>query len=69
MATALPTSYVCTTCDVPHSFPAYVFDHWAEPLVHTCANCEADHLIHFGEVVLLEEGVLPEAASNPCYYN
>jgi hypothetical protein len=51
--TELIEGYTCT-CGEHHKYPAYVFSHYYEVLVHTCEKCGAKHEILEGEATLIE---------------
>lgn len=40
--------YTCI-CGEVHKYPAYVFAHWDEELIHTCEKCGTKHDIYQGE--------------------
>lgn len=43
----LPEGFRCSKCGVWHKFPPYVYAHFDEHLIHTCA-CGAKHDIRSG---------------------
>lgn len=53
----LPKGFKCTTCNKEHTFPAYVYAHWDEELIHTCGDCGAKHIVMCGEIEVISEGV------------
>ena len=53
----LPKGFKCTTCNKEHIFPAYVYAHWDDLLIHTCDECGAKHSVMCGEVEVISEGV------------
>jgi hypothetical protein len=46
----LPKGFECKTCGQFNEFPAYVFAHWSELLVHDCPRCGAQHEVCRGAV-------------------
>lgn len=50
----LPEGFKCTACAKDHKFPAYVYAHWSEPLVHTC-ECGTRHEILRGAISPIDD--------------
>lgn len=49
---ATPKGYTCE-CGTEHEFPAYVYAHWREELVHSCDSCGNKHEIFMGRATLV----------------
>lgn len=41
----IPRSYKCPKCGKDHTFPAYVYAHFDESIVHTCECGEKNEII------------------------
>ena len=47
-----PDSFVCE-CGYEHFFVSVVYDHWEEPVRHTCAVCNRVHMVQRGVATLV----------------